>query len=105
MPPLKLEVFKTDPPGGAADSAETAAQEEMRLAAYDQGYGAGWDDSAATQADEQRRERSHHRAEGQVLEHPQEAPFGGQALQPDGQAKQHGRPPYRRLPAPPVPSS
>jgi flagellar assembly protein FliH len=55
MPPLKLEVFKTDSPGGTAESAEAAAQEEMRLAAYDQGYGAGWDDATAAQDDEQRR--------------------------------------------------
>jgi len=55
MPPLKLEIFRTGADGTAADSAESAAQEELRLAAYDQGYGAGWDDSTAAQADEQRR--------------------------------------------------
>ena len=44
------------------------------------------------QADDQRRQRGHHRAEGQVLKDPQEPELGSQALQPQGQAKQHERP-------------
>jgi flagellar biosynthesis/type III secretory pathway protein FliH len=54
MPPLRLEVFET-----AAEPARTtvvtdlSALEEARLAAYEQGYTAGWDDAAAAQADNQ----------------------------------------------------
>jgi flagellar biosynthesis/type III secretory pathway protein FliH len=55
MPPLKLEEFRIDSGTGQADTAEAAALEELRLAAYDQGYAAGWDDSAAALADEQRK--------------------------------------------------
>ena len=43
------------------------------------------------QAHEQRGERGHDGAKRQVLEHPQETEFGRQALQPEGQARQHGR--------------
>jgi flagellar biosynthesis/type III secretory pathway protein FliH len=56
MPPLRLEVFET----AAKSSSETVitdlgAMEEERLAAYEQGYTAGWDDAAAAQTDEEAR--------------------------------------------------
>lgn len=44
---LQLETF--DMPATAAGPAET---EEQRLAAYEQGYRAGWDDAVAAQGDE-----------------------------------------------------
>lgn len=55
MPPLKLEVFET-----ARDRSDRSALvndadlEETRLAAYEQGYAAGWDDAADAQAEDQR---------------------------------------------------
>lgn len=47
--PLRLEVF--DPPDRAGPRPEPAPDEaeEARLAAYEQGYAAGWDDAAAAQ--------------------------------------------------------
>jgi hypothetical protein len=42
------------------------------------------------QADQQRRERGHHGAESQVLEHPEEPELGRNRLEPLGQTKQHG---------------
>lgn len=58
MPPLKLEVFET---GGSSASATVVMDgselEETRLAAYEQGYTAGWEDAAAAQADDQSRIR------------------------------------------------
>lgn len=59
MPPLKLEIFPSG--GGGPDSMDTVAAsdlEEARLAAYEQGYAAGWDDCVAAQAEDQRRLRS-----------------------------------------------
>jgi flagellar biosynthesis/type III secretory pathway protein FliH len=55
MPPLKLEVFQTEPKAPAAEMIVTdeTALEEAKLAAYEQGYTAGWDDAAAAQKDEQ----------------------------------------------------
>lgn len=56
MPPLRLEVFET-----ATELARTtvvtdlSAMEEARLAAYEQGYTAGWDDASAAQAEDQTR--------------------------------------------------
>ncbi len=56
MPALKLEVFQTDQKmTPARESAEGSDLEEARLAAYEQGYSAGWDDSSAAQSDDQRR--------------------------------------------------
>ena len=55
---LHLETF--DLPG-LADRLPESAQvevEEMRLAAYEQGYSAGWDDSVAAQSDEVARLRA-----------------------------------------------
>jgi flagellar biosynthesis/type III secretory pathway protein FliH len=59
MPALKLEVFET----GSTSSTTTIVMdgsdlEEARLASYEQGYAAGWDDSVSTQADDQRRLRA-----------------------------------------------
>ncbi|MBL4917033.1 flagellar biosynthesis protein [Szabonella alba] len=59
MTSLRLEVFES----AGAGEAETVVTdldtiEEARLAAYEQGYKAGWEDAAATQADEQDRLRS-----------------------------------------------
>lgn len=59
MPPLRLEVFETGSP--AADSTivtDIGAMEEARLAAYEQGYTAGWDDATAAQSEEQTRLRA-----------------------------------------------
>ena len=56
MPALRLEVFEV-----ASESARTtvvtdlSAMEEARLAAYEQGFTAGWDDAVAAQADNQTR--------------------------------------------------
>lgn len=59
MPPLKLEIFRTGE-GGPDGPLTVAASdlEEARLAAYEQGYTAGWDDCVASQAEDQRRVRS-----------------------------------------------
>jgi flagellar assembly protein FliH len=58
MPMPKLEVFET--PSGAARSptlvtTEISAIEEAKLAAYEQGYQAGWDDAAAALSQDQTR--------------------------------------------------
>lgn len=56
---LKLEVFDTARPGTAATVVmENAALEEERLAAFDKGYAAGWEDAAAAQSDDQARIRA-----------------------------------------------
>jgi len=56
MPPLRLEVFATGPRTGS-DPVVTneEALEEARLAAYEQGYGAGWEDANAAQSQDQAR--------------------------------------------------
>lgn len=58
--PLRLEVFETEVPAAAPDTVVTniGAMEEARLAAYEQGYTAGWDDAVAAQSDDQTRLRS-----------------------------------------------
>lgn len=53
MPPLRLEVFEAD----NAQEHKTIvtdlnAMEEARLASYEQGYAAGWEDSVAAQNEE-----------------------------------------------------
>jgi len=56
MPPLKLEVFLTEPKDAPTPSVvvtDETAIEETKLAAYEQGYTAGWDDAAAAQLEEQ----------------------------------------------------
>jgi flagellar biosynthesis/type III secretory pathway protein FliH len=58
MPPLKLEVFQTaDPIGTLADDGDSQL-EDVRLAAYEQGYAAGWEDSTNAQAEDQRKLRA-----------------------------------------------
>jgi flagellar biosynthesis/type III secretory pathway protein FliH len=55
MSPLRLEVFE-DLSGQAAGSRlslEQGALEEARLASYEQGYAAGWEDAAAAQSEDQ----------------------------------------------------
>ncbi len=58
MPLPRLEVFETDTPerrSASVITAELSAFEEAKLAAYEQGYKAGWDDAAAAQAGDQAR--------------------------------------------------
>jgi flagellar biosynthesis/type III secretory pathway protein FliH len=56
MPPLKLEVFESAADADApVDDAASLAQEEARLASYDSGYGAGWEDAMAAQSGDQTR--------------------------------------------------
>lgn len=53
MPPLQLEVFEDA--GAAKHAVETAEMDavgEARLASYEQGYAAGWDDSVSAQGAE-----------------------------------------------------
>lgn len=55
MPPLKLEVFQTEPKDSPSPSVvitDEIAIEEAKLASYEQGYTAGWDDAAAAQREE-----------------------------------------------------
>jgi TPR repeat protein len=58
MPPLRLEVFETETPlpGGPA-AMDAANLEEARLAAFESGYKAGWDDAVAAQTDSDAEER------------------------------------------------
>jgi flagellar assembly protein FliH len=59
MPPLKLEVFEADPAAGMDAASPTAlAMEEARIAAFEQGYSAGWEDAVAAQSDDQTRIRA-----------------------------------------------
>jgi flagellar assembly protein FliH len=59
MPPLRLEVFETaTPPADTTVVTDIGAMEEARLAAYEQGYTAGWDDATAAQAEDQTRLRA-----------------------------------------------
>lgn len=61
MPMPKLEVFDTETPRDKAEGivvTQVSAMEEARLAAYEQGYQAGWDDAAAAQIEDQSRIRA-----------------------------------------------
>ncbi|MDZ4094243.1 MAG: flagellar biosynthesis protein [Paracoccaceae bacterium] len=59
MPMLRLEVFEADKtPDSKTVVTDISAMEEARLASYEQGYSAGWEDAAAAQADEQTRLRA-----------------------------------------------
>lgn len=49
MPPLTLETF-SDLPEPEATQAEASVADEARLAGFDAGYAAGWDDAAAAHA-------------------------------------------------------
>lgn len=51
MPPLTLETF-TDLPEPEAGSAHATWADEARLASFDAGYAAGWDDAAAAHAND-----------------------------------------------------
>ncbi len=55
---LRLEVFESDAPGGAAPDTvilDTSILEDAKLASYDAGYSAGWEDAAAAQDGDQSR--------------------------------------------------
>jgi hypothetical protein len=54
---LRLEVFETAETPATTVVTDSGAQEEARLAAYELGFTAGWDDATAAQADEQSRLR------------------------------------------------
>lgn len=53
--PLKLEVFETDGRPKRADTVvlDVSALDEAKLASFDTGYRAGWDDAAAAQTGDQ----------------------------------------------------
>tara|TARA_R110002096_G_scaffold175308_1_gene351112 strand:- start:1825 stop:2421 length:597 start_codon:yes stop_codon:yes gene_type:complete len=54
MPPLRLEVFATEQQAGTgAVVTDVGTMEEERLAAYEQGYTAGWDDATTAQSEDQ----------------------------------------------------
>lgn len=57
---LRLEVFETEPrsAGGGTIVLDQVALEDAKLASYDQGYSAGWEDAVAAQSDEQGRMRA-----------------------------------------------
>jgi len=58
---LRLEVFETEARGAAGGTTvvlDSLALEEAKLASYDQGYSAGWEDAAAAQSDDQSRMRA-----------------------------------------------
>lgn len=57
---LKLEVFETDTPGPAAKTVvlDSMLLEETKLASYDAGYAAGWEDAASAQSADQTRVRA-----------------------------------------------
>ena len=57
---LKLEVFETpdSQKGPRTVVLDTLLLEETKLASYDMGYAAGWEDSTAAQADDQARIRA-----------------------------------------------
>jgi len=56
--PLRLEVFEDIDGSGAAVTMARGELEENRLAAFEQGYSAGWDDAAAAQTEEVARLRT-----------------------------------------------
>jgi flagellar assembly protein FliH len=56
--PLRLEVFEDIDGSGASVTMARAELEENRLAAFERGYTAGWDDAAAAQTEEVARLRA-----------------------------------------------
>jgi flagellar biosynthesis/type III secretory pathway protein FliH len=60
MPALRLEVFDTAPAadGTMLSLVEATAVEEARVASFEQGYSAGWDDAVAAQQSDQTRIRA-----------------------------------------------
>ena len=57
---LRLEVFETGPrdASGGTVVLDVLALEESKLASYDQGYSAGWEDAVAAQTEDQGRLRA-----------------------------------------------
>lgn len=57
MPGLRLEVFDTVTAGNGAPQPliEASALDEAKIASFEQGYSAGWEDAAAAQASDQSR--------------------------------------------------
>lgn len=60
MRPLRLEIFDTAtaPDGSMQPLVEATAVEEAKVAAFEQGYSAGWDDAVAAQQGDQTRIRA-----------------------------------------------
>jgi flagellar biosynthesis/type III secretory pathway protein FliH len=60
MPALRLEVFDTGPAadGSLQPLVEATAVEEAKVASFEQGYSAGWDDAVAAQQGDQTRIRA-----------------------------------------------
>jgi flagellar biosynthesis/type III secretory pathway protein FliH len=60
MPALRLEVFDTVTAGDRAPQPliEASVLDEAKVASFEQGYSAGWEDAAAAQADDQNRIRA-----------------------------------------------
>ncbi len=60
MPGLRLEIFDTAaaPDGGLQPLVEVSALEEAKIASYEQGYSAGWEDASAAQQGDQSRIRA-----------------------------------------------
>ena len=65
---LKLEVFEPASPALVRAEAE-AATEELRLAAFEKGYSAGWEDASAADAGDQ------HRLRNEIAHQQQELAF------------------------------
>ena len=63
---LKLPIFDTEPKPVKTDTVvlDRSSLEDEKLASYEQGYKAGWDDASAAMGEEQSRIR----ASNQVLE-------------------------------------
>ena len=57
---LRLEIFESDESGGPAETVvlDISALEEAKLASYDSGYAAGWEDATAAQSGDQSRIRA-----------------------------------------------
>jgi flagellar assembly protein FliH len=60
MPALRLEIFDsiTDGDGTPRPLVEASALDEAKVASFEQGYAAGWEDAAAAQAGDQTRIRA-----------------------------------------------
>jgi flagellar biosynthesis/type III secretory pathway protein FliH len=59
MHPLRLEIFDTAPTvDGDLPLVEVSAVEEAKIASYEQGYSAGWEDASAAQQGDQSRIRA-----------------------------------------------
>lgn len=60
MPALRLEIFDTAPAadGSLQPLVEAAAVEEAKVASFEQGYSAGWDDAVAAQQGDQEKIRA-----------------------------------------------